>query len=253
MIKVTIIGSGNLAFHLAKAWHKSEKVKVEKVIGRNQKSLADFKQFAKVSADFSSIGSTDVCLIAVSDEAIELVSEQIPRGDYLVLHTSGATNIQAISGKHRRGVFYSFQSFSKYINFNYAEIPLLLEAGTDKDRELLIELAESLSKNHQFLDSNQRLKLHLAGTFVNNFVNHLFQIGFDLCQANNLSFELLKPLIRETADKIMRINPKEAQTGPAKRNDKETVEKHLALLPEGRTKEIYKLITSSIRDTYEEL
>ncbi|PKP43673.1 MAG: DUF2520 domain-containing protein [Bacteroidetes bacterium HGW-Bacteroidetes-13] len=248
MIEVTIIGSGNIAFHLAKAWHKSEKVKLKNVIGRNQKSLDEFKQFANVSSDFSSIGSTAVCLLAVSDEAIGSVSEQIPQGDYLVLHTSGATNLQAISDKHRRGVFYPFQSFSKNSTFKYAEIPLLLEVGTDKDKELLIQLAESFSQNHQFLDSEQRLKLHLAGTFVNNFANHLFQIGFDLCQANKFSVELLKPLIRETADKIMHINPKEAQTGPAKRNDKDTIEKHLALLPEGKSKEIYKLITSSIQD-----
>lgn len=253
MIRVTIIGSGNIAFHLAKAWHKSKKVKVGNVIGRNQKSLAEFKQFANVSSDFSSIGSADVFLIAVSDEAIGLVSEQIPQGDYLVLHTSGAANLQTISDKHRRGVFYPFQSFSKNSTFNYAEIPFLLEANTDRDRELLVQLAESISQNHQFLDSGQRLKLHLAGTFVNNFTNHLFQIGFELCQVNNLSFELLKPLIRETADKIMRIHPKEAQTGPAKRNDRETVEKHLALLPEGKFKEIYKLITSSIQETYEKL
>lgn len=253
MITVTIIGSGNIAFHLAKAWHKSEKVMVKRVIGRNEKSLGEFKQYANVSADFSAIGSTDVCLIAVSDEAIGPVSEQIPAGGYLVLHTSGATDIKAISDKHRRGVFYPLQSFSKNRPVCYAEIPLLLEANPGKDTELLIRLAESFSQNHRLLGSEQRLKLHLAGTFVNNFVNHLYQIGYDICKDDHLPFELLKPLIRETADKIMDINPAEAQTGPAKRGDMPTLTKHLTVLPDTTRKDIYNVITRSIRNKYEEL
>lgn len=253
MITVTIIGSGNIAFHLAKAWHKSEKVMVKRVVGRNEKSLDEFKQYAFVSADFSAIESTDVCLIAVSDEVISSVSEQIPAGDYLVLHTSGATDIKAISDKHRRGVFYPLQSFSKNRSICYAEIPLLLEANAGKDRELLIQLAESFSQDYLFLDSEQRLKLHLAGTFVNNFVNYLYQIGFGICKENNLPFELLKPLIRETADKIMDMSPAEAQTGPAKRGDFLTIDKHLTLIQDNEINDIYNLITHSIRNKYEKL
>ncbi len=253
MITVTIIGSGNIAFHLAKAWHKSEKVLVKRVIGRDENSLGEISQYADVSTDFSAIGPTDVCLIAVSDEAIGPVSEKIPAGGYLVLHTSGATDVKAISDKHRRGVFYPLQSFSKNRPVCYAEIPLLLEANPGKDAELLIRLAESFSQNHRFLGSEQRLKLHLAGTFVNNFVNHLYQIGYDICEENELPFELIKPLIRETADKIMDINPAEAQTGPAKRGDMPTLTKHLTVLPDTARKDIYNAITRSIRNKYEEL
>lgn len=253
MITVTIIGSGNLAFHLARAWHESERVKVKKVISRNKRSLAELKQYADVSSDFSTIESTDVCLIAVSDEAIGVVSNQIPKGNYLVVHTSGATSLDAISNQHRRGVFYPFQSFSKNREINYAEIPILLECEQDEDRDLLVRMAESISVNHRFANYQTRLGLHLAGTFANNFVNHLYQLSFDICTENHVSFDLLKPLIRETADKIMNMKPIETQTGPAKRGDKATLEKHLKLLPNSKTKEIYMLLTSSIRDLYEEL
>ena len=103
------------------------------------------------------------------------------------------------------------------------------------------------------IDSNQRKSLHIAAVFVCNFVNHLYKIGNEICNENNIDFEILKPLIQETANKILKLSPEEAQTGPAKRNDSTTINKHLAILTDENQKEIYKLLTKSIIDNGKKL
>ena len=143
------------------------------------------------------------------------------------------------------------QSFSKEKSVEFSTIPICIETEKDEDLLLLEKLANSLSNNLFFIDSNQRQKLHLAAVFVNNFVNHLYHLGNDICEENNIPFEILQPLIAETAKKITNLSPFEVQTGPAKRRDTKTIEKHKAMLTESQ-EEIYTLLTNSIYKTYGE-
>jgi predicted short-subunit dehydrogenase-like oxidoreductase (DUF2520 family) len=164
-----------------------------------------------------------------------------------VIHTSGSVAIKKLSDKNRKGVFYPLQTFSKDSEVDFSEIPICLEAENSSDIELLKEMGKAISKNVQLINSEEREKIHLAAVFVNNFVNFLYQAGSDLLSENKLSFDLLKPLIKETANKISKLNPSEAQTGPARRNDQLTIEKQLHLLKDSEYRALYKLLTEAIQ------
>jgi len=168
----------------------------------------------------------------------------------LVVHTSGSVAMEALSEKNRKGVFYPLQSFSKNSEVDFSEIPMCIEAQNESDLGLLNQLGNSISNNVLAVSSEKREKIHLSAVIVNNFVNYLYQVGNDLMQEQSLSFDLLKPLILETANKINTLAPAEAQTGPAKRNDKKTIEKQLHLLKDSPYKDIYQDITNSILKKY---
>ena len=131
---------------------------------------------------------------------------------------------------------------------DFSTIPICLEATTSADLELLKQIAGSISKSVHFITSEQRKALHIAAVFVCNFVNHFYQQGEVICKKNNLDFELLKPLIQETAHKILELSPAEAQTGPAKREDMKTIENHLQFITDAKQRAIYTLMTQSIID-----
>ena len=132
-------------------------------------------------------------------------------------------------------------------------IPICLEAENTFDFRVLDTVAKSISKAVFPINSEQRKALHVAAVFVNNFTNHLYQIGQEICEENKVPFEILKPLIQETANKINTLNPTEAQTGPAKRNDSTTIEAHLEYLTNENQKNIYKILTQSIQNNGKEL
>jgi predicted short-subunit dehydrogenase-like oxidoreductase (DUF2520 family) len=156
--------------------------------------------------------------------------------------------MEILDAKNRRGVFYPLQTFTKNKAINFKEIPICLESEMEIDFFIIKKLAQSISNSVQSISSEQRKALHVAAVFVCNFVNHLYKIGNDICKENQLSFEILKPLIVETAQKIIQLTPENAQTGPAKRNDTATINSHLNFLSDENQKEIYKLITKSIID-----
>ena len=165
-----------------------------------------------------------------------------------MVHTSGSVALSALNDKNRRGVFYPLQTFSKAKAIDYRSVPICIEAETADDFQILETLAKSISEYTYAVNSQQRQALHVAAVFVCNFTNHLYQIGHEICEANQLPFDILKPLIQETAEKIVTLTPAEAQTGPAKRKDTQTINKHLAFLTEENQKEIYKLLTKYIID-----
>lgn len=154
--------------------------------------------------------------------------------------------IDILDKKNHRGVFYPLQTFSKETKIKFSQVPICIEATNDKDLETLHELASKVVKNTYTISSEQRKSLHIAAVFVCNFVNHLYKIGNDICVEKYVPFEILKPLIEETANKINFLSPSQAQTGPAKRNDTKTIEEHLNSLTNENQKEIYKLLTQSI-------
>ncbi len=253
MIRVTLIGSGNVAQHLIQAFSKTTAVNLVQVFSRQSEAVTHLVDSRKVISDFNELQETDVIIIAVTDDAIETVSNQIPLQNQLVVHTSGSLAMTALNSKHRRGVFYPLQTFSKTKAVDFKNIPICLEAENETDYQTLENLADVISEVHYRVSSEQRRALHVAAVFVSNFVNHLYQIGSDICTENHLSFDILKPLIQETAQKIMTLTPNEAQTGPAKRHDTTTINAHLSFLTDANQKELYKLLTKSIIDNGKKL
>lgn len=253
MIKVSIIGSGNVAQHLIKAFLKSPEVELHQVFSRKAESISHLVSPEKITQNLSDLKESDIYILAISDDAIAEVSAQLPFSNRLVVHTSGSVAMNALNDKNRKGVFYPLQTFSKNKEIDFSVIPINLESQNSEDYALLEKLAHQLSDKVYPVNSEQRKSLHVAAVFVCNFVNHLYQIGNEICEEHNLPFEILLPLIQETAQKVKELSPTEAQTGPAKRNDTKTIESHLAFLNDENQKNIYQILTKSIQSHVKEL
>jgi predicted short-subunit dehydrogenase-like oxidoreductase (DUF2520 family) len=257
MIKVSIIGSGNVAQHLIVALQNSiingAEMELVQVYTRQKSTLSHLLDFNKITDDWKTLAEADLYIIAVSDEAISAVSKQIPYKNKLVVHTSGGISLEAIASNNRKGVFYPLQTFSKNKAVNFKSIPICIESQNASDYQLLQNVAQAISDSVFAINSEQRKALHLAAVFVNNFTNHLYKIGNDICIENNVPFEILKPLIQETAEKITQLSPNEAQTGPAIRNDIETINAHLSFLSDENQKNIYNILTQSIQNNGKKL
>lgn len=250
MIKVVLLGSGNVASYLFEAFNASKILKIVQVYNHSAESLSKFEKKVPVTTSFDKIRDAEIYLISVKDDAIAKVARNLLRKGALVLHTSGAVPLDSLEGFARRGVFYPLQTFSKNREVKNRNIPFCLEVSQPDDMNLLKQLVTEISGTPFEVSSEQRKKLHLAAVFVCNFVNHLYVIGEDICRDNNLSFEILQPLIMETAEKTVHSSPVENQTGPAKRNDQSTIEAHLNLMESKENKEIYQLLTRAIQTTH---
>lgn len=251
MLQVVIIGSGNVAQHLIKAFSGLPKVQLVQAFARKPETLLYLLPSGKITNTFNDLADADVYIISVSDDAIASVSSQLVFKDKLVVHTSGSAGLDRISNANRRGVFYPLQTFSKDKEIDFSTVPLCLESEFENDYATLQQLATSLSKSVYNINSAQRQSLHVSAVFVCNFVNHLYNIGNSICNDNNIPFAVLLPLIQETANKVSYLTPFEAQTGPAVRNDETTLKKHLDFLQDNNQKAIYTLLTQSIQKTYE--
>jgi len=229
MISVVIIGSGNVATHLAATFLKVDTIVMTQINSRN----------------LNSIPPADVTIVAVSDNAISEVSSKITNS--FVVHTSGSVALEALKNTGTKGVFYPLQSFTKDKEVDFTRIPFCLESENKDDLSKLETLVSILNGKIYHINSEQRKSIHVAAVFVNNFTNHMYTIADDICKQYNVPFEILTPLIEETSLKIKNLSPKEAQTGPAKRNDTETIQNHLNLLSKAQ-QDIYLKITQSILD-----
>lgn len=247
MINVSIIGSGNVAQHLISAFKTADKINLVQVFSRERNSVAHLIDENRVISDFKALEDADLYIIAVSDDAIAEVSHRILLKNKLVAHTSGSVAIDALDDRNRKGAFYPLQTFSKNKTIDFQTVPICLESQNASDFIILEEAARAISGKVFAINSQQRKALHLAAVFVNNFSNHLYTIANDICNEHQVPFEILKPLIQETAQKVMTLSPSEAQTGPAKRNDQKTIEAHLSMLTEDIHKTIYTLLTQSIQ------
>lgn len=257
MVKVSIIGSGNVAQHLIAAFQKSQNsgadIELVQAFSRKKESLASLLDTAKITTDLSAMAEADLYLIAVSDDAIEMVSNQLPFKNRLVAHTSGSASLDVLHDANRKAVFYPLQTFTRNKAVDFKTIPLCIEAENASDYQLLDKVAKMISDAVYPINSNQRKALHVAAVFVNNFTNHLYKIGNDICREHQVPFDILKPLIAETAQKIMTLSPEQAQTGPAIRKDQKTIESHELFLTDNNQSTIYKILTQSIQDNGKKL
>lgn len=250
MINLVILGAGNVATHLFNAFYTTKNTTVVQVYNRSEKKLAYFKDKTNTTTSISKLIDADVYIIAVSDDTIADFSKKLVIQNKLVVHTSGSVAMHKIGNNNNIGVFYPLQTFTVGKDVDFKSIPLCIEAKQTKDLLILETIAKSISENVYHINSEQRKALHIAAVFVNNFVNHLYQKGEEICKENNMSFDILKPLILETAQKAMELSPEKSQTGPAKRNDQKVIEQHLTDLHTINQQEIYKLLTQSIQQTY---
>ncbi|VAV84557.1 FIG137884: hypothetical protein [hydrothermal vent metagenome] len=245
MIKVVLLGAGNVAFHLAKVFDLTPNIDFVQQFRRNNKNDGDFQATTLKTDKIDKLASADIYVIAINDDAITDFSKQLNLTKGLVVHTSGSMPLSALACKANKGVFYPLQTFSKEQSIDFKSIPITIEAENKEDTKLLFQFAKSISKHVYEINSSQREKLHIAAVFANNFTNHMYSIAKEICDSSHINFDILKPLIKETSEKVQKVDPKLAQTGPAKRNDQKIIKKHLSQIS-GQEKEIYALISKSI-------
>ncbi|WEK18332.1 MAG: DUF2520 domain-containing protein [Candidatus Pedobacter colombiensis] len=252
-MKIVCIGSGNVATHMAGAF-KENGADIVQVWSRdlvNAQFLAN-ETGAQAISDLKLVDKhADLYLIAVKDDAIAKVAKELKEINGIVVHTSGATEIEVLAGFKNYGVFYPLQTFSKQQPLDFIHVPLCLEANSEESLSQLRLMAVKLTPLIYEVDSKKREILHVAGVFACNFVNHLYQLSHQIIKKHDLDFEMLRPLIMETAVKVQEALPEAVQTGPAIRNDKKTILKHEELLKRSpHLQEIYKNLSNSIKKSH---
>lgn len=251
---ISIIGSGNVAWHLSRALENAGHT-IHEVFSRkhsNAKKLTRklYSATAQGHMDFSK-SKAEIFIMAVPDNAIEKIASKIKLPpDAIIVHTSGSIPINMLKGSFSNtGVFYPLQTFSKLSEINFGEVPILIEAKDKKTENRLSQLAKSLSKAVHRVNSEDRKGLHIAAVFACNFTNHMMAISGWLLNKQKLDFNLLKPLIIETINKSLDIGPDNAQTGPALRGDLQTLDHHMDYLKFDKSlQEIYRVISQHIID-----
>lgn len=256
-MKISFIGSGNVATHLATALNKISGVTIQQVISKDKSHAKNLAM--QVKADFSDELSRlktnfDLLIFAVSDDAlVEIVKDlEIPDNRILV-HTAGSVPSTIFENITRKfGVIYPLQTFSKNKTIDWRDIPILLTASDESTEKRLTHITKQLSRNNHIITDEQRFALHVAAVYACNFANAAMTISQQICEENILDFSLLHPLIHETFEKAMRNGPKHSQTGPAKRGDTTVINKHLDFLSNKPVeKKLYELISEFISNRYE--
>lgn len=252
-MKIVFIGAGNLATHLAKELH-NQSFDIVQVYSRTLVSAN------KLAIDVNAVSTdkiedivpnADIYIFSIPDSALENILSliQIDKNK-LYLHTAGSIPIDIFKEySDRYGVIYPFQTFSKQREVDFNSIPIFIEANRQEDRIILEKIANILSPKVYYLSSDKRQYLHLTGVFACNFVNHMYNIADQILSQKDIPFEVVLPLIDETANKVHHLCPTDAQTGPAIRYDENVINKHLSLITDTKLKDIYKIISENIHET----
>lgn len=249
-LKLCFIGAGNLATHLSTALQNAG-FEIKQFYSRTEfsaKTLATQLNTQYTTQKSALTKDADIYFVALKDSVIGEVLAGIDFGDKLVVHCSGSMPLSVLRPfSENTGVIYPLQTFSKNRNVDFADIPVFIEANTKQNEKRLIELVSKISNKVNVLDSEKRKSLHISGVFACNFVNHFYKLAADFLQTENISFDVLHPLIIETAKKATEMHPGLAQTGPALRFDETILNEHLNQLSENpEMKELYNSISRSI-------
>lgn len=256
---ITLIGAGNVAWHLARNF-EAKGVPVDAVYSRNiadAKTVTDELYHAEVtdSLDFSE-SESELFILAVSDDALENVTEKLDLPpDATLVHVSGSQPLSLLEEVFQDrpdvfcGVLYPLMTFTKYKPLDFSGVPILLECADDFTLKMLQKIAQKLTKEVHIVASEQRKVLHLAAVFACNFTNHLLAVSQEITEANELKFDLLKPLIYETLEKgLNAAHPADVQTGPAIRKDAKILQKHEEMLEDDtELRELYRTLSKSIQ------
>ena len=251
-MKIVVIGAGNVATHLSLAIQQTP-FRIVQVFSRsaaNADALANRLQTRYTSQLHEITTDADLYLFAVKDDALAEVITQVPDNKGLWVHTAGSVPMDVFKGfTARYGVLYPLQTFSRDRAVDVRHVPFFIEAASQEDEQVLRYFAGQLSNNVQLLDYEKRKYVHLAAVFACNFSNHMVALAYQLLESQGISPEALLPLIDETAAKIHSLSPLQAQTGPAVRNDLNVMNMQMELLSNPMMKELYRLISKSIRRT----
>ena len=255
-LKLCFIGAGNLATRLAIAFSKVgfEIVQVYSRTEDSAKSLAEKLQTEYTTQTSFLVKDVDIYVVALKDSAVDRVLSQINIDNKLLVHCSGSLPMNILSAyTENYGVFYPMQTFSKQREVDFKSIPIFIEASSSGNLQVLNNLAHEISESVTVLDSEKRKSLHIAAVFACNFANHCYAMAAKYIESKELPFEILRPLILETAQKVQELHPKDAQTGPAIRFDENIINSHLKQLEEmPGMQELYNSISKSIFEHHQE-
>lgn len=249
--KVSFIGSGNLAWHLTQIFQKKG-IEISKIYSRNFISAQELGKLTNAIAvsNIEELIDSDYIFICINDSEIETIPKQLERFESKIVHTSGSISLEKLSNYkgNATGVFYPLQTFRKHHPVNWEEIPIILESNHPFFLEELKEMSSHISNTVVELSSEKRLWLHLSAVFASNFTNGLYGIAKNILEEKRIDFQLLLPLILETANRIHHHSPEEVQTGPAIRKDDQTINMHLELLKSNtELSDLYLLMTKLIQ------
>lgn len=244
---IAIIGTGNVAYHLSTELYRKN-LPIKTIVQRNTSKKEDWiPAEIEVLPSVDQLSSeVDLVIICVTDQSIASVLIELP-DSFPAAYTSGSIRLSQLPSRKDLGVFYPLQTFTKYKEVDFTDLPFLIESENKSFENALLNLAQQVSSNVKLASSEERFYTHVAAVFVNNFTNHLYEIAFDFLKEKQLSFSLLRPLIQETAHNVLDSFPKDVQTGPASRRDQAVMDKHLSVLS-GYEKEIYSLMSKSIME-----
>lgn len=234
-MKIDIIGRGNVATHLYNALSNVSDVLIVNPHEPNSSRI-----------------DCDLCIICVSDKVIEKIALQLADHNAILVHTSGSIPMSVLaSRKEGYGVFYPLQTFTKGTELNYSEIPFFIEASDAQTKKILWNIASLITNKIYEADSEARKRLHLASVFACNYVNHMFYIADQILNESSFDLTVLLPLINQTVEKVSKITPYNAQTGPARRGDSEVIDNHINMLSDKpKLANIYSSMANSIRELY---
>lgn len=255
-LNLVLIGAGKLATQFSITAQKKGNSIVQ-VFSRTKKSAETLAK--KLNTEYTTeaeqiVLGADLYFVAFSDSAFELVLPKIKFKNNFVVHCSGSMPLSALSSYSENiGVFYPLQTFSSESEVDFSELPIFIEANSRYNIKILNDFALQFSPNVVFLNSEKRKILHISAVFANNFVNHFYTVANELLKLIDLPFEVLKPLIKETAEKVKFLPPNFAQTGPAVRFDENIINSHLNELEGIKDfKELYETVSKSINQYYQE-
>jgi len=253
-MKIVMLGAGNVATHLCLALQKAD-IKISQVYSRTEEAAVKLANQlnATHTTDISDVFiDADIYFYCLKDSILEEIIPQIKAPEAIHIHTAGSMNVNIFAPYFKNyGVLYPLQTFSVNKAVNFSEVPVFIEASNEKVEGKIKNLAQCLTSKVFVITSVQRIKLHLAAVFACNFTNYLYTLSSEIVSEANLPFDILIPLITETADKIKSLTPLDAQTGPAVRMDQNVISKHLALLDESEDKKmIYEELTKQIYKKY---
>ncbi len=232
-IRIALVGTGNVATRLCLDG-APQRLHVVHVSGRQAIKTQHLAEALgcgwATDLQFDDVDA-DVLLLCVPDEALSDVASKLPQRSWLVVHTSASTPMQVLSGcSPHVGILYPLQTFTANRHVPLKSVPFLIEGNHPEAQEKVRSLASCFSENIWDSNSKQRLFVHLSAVFSNNFTNHLLRISEQLMNEVNMPLELLHPLMMETVEKAMTFSPADAQTGPARRGDAQTLSRHLQAL-----------------------
>lgn len=257
-LNIVILGSGNVATHLSKALDKNG-FTIKQIYSRTAEhasQLATQLQCQQTTSLDNLVSDADMYIFSLSDSVYQSHSEvyrfltKRKLWGKLLVHTAGSVSIDIFSDfSDRFGVFYPLQTFSKSQDISFDNIPVCIEANTTADLHILEKMGKKLTDNVLFITSEQRKLIHVAAVFACNFTNHFYTLANEILKEKNVDFDILRPLIQETAQKVQTMPPEKAQTGPAVRFDKNIIKKHLNLLSfSSKLKKMYSFVSESIYD-----